>query len=307
MKRVAVIDTGTNTTRLMIADVTADDVVVVDREAVITRLGERVSTGGTLLESARSRVEECVSRYMETIESSGAGEKIILATSSIRDAADGPGFIASLAQRHSLRHAVLSGEQESCLSFRGASMAARGGEIVKLIDIGGGSTEMAWGRGGVVERSSSLQVGCVRVTERFIAHDPPLEEELDAAGEFLADELARAAAALEAPAEARLIAVAGTMTTLAAIDLGLQHYDSAVIDGHVLELGALESHLSRLAAADNDGRLSIGAMEQGRADVIVAGTMIAIAALRALGAVEATVSERDILDGAARAIASGEL
>ncbi len=310
-ERVAVIDTGTNSTRLLVADVSNGMVDELDRRTRVTRLGEGVDRSGHLEGPAKDRVRQCVSGYAEVIEKLGAERAIIIATSSVRDAANGGQFLAELARSHSSQgrtfsYRILSGNQEAALSFKGSTMETDPSLRVLLFDIGGGSTEVAAGSGGNVEYARSLRLGCVRLSERMLKSDPPAAGELAAAAAYIDalfdSEIDRQAVSVPDLA----MGVAGTITALAAIDLGLEVYDRARVHCHRLTRGCVDSWLSKLAAMTVAEKMDcFPTMEPGRADVIVGGALIASRLLRYTGVEEFAVSERDILDGAAVALADG--
>jgi exopolyphosphatase/guanosine-5'-triphosphate,3'-diphosphate pyrophosphatase len=307
MQRVAIIDTGTNSTRLLLAEVDSGQIVEIERRTVITRLGEGVDSSGRLRDVARKRVAECVATFAAVIDTVPVDDVVIIATSSVRDSVDGAGFIAELAERYSFRYRILGGEEESRLSFNGAMSDVDIAGRAVLIDIGGGSTEIAAGRPDSVEYTVSLSVGCVRVTERFLKQDPPSSSQLADARSYLEKEIIGAVEPILDRDKGRTFAVAGTMTTLAAIDLGLKSYDREAVHGHVLTLPGIKALLETLVGMSLDRRKEITVMESGRADVIVAGALIAVVVLEAMGSREVTISEKDILDGAALAILSGTL
>lgn len=307
MTRLAVIDTGTNSTRLLVAEVAGKSVREIVRHTTITRLGEGVDKAHRLTPDAMSRVKECMARYAATIGELGVPKALIIATSSLRDAADGKDFLESLAGTYSFGYRLLSGKEEAALSFLGATADLGEGKRTLLFDVGGGSTEVVIGAGRQIDFSVSMNLGCVRIRERFFRDDPVSSRELVEATRYLDTELEKGIDMRLLPAVEEAIAVAGTVTTLAAIDLGLETYDRALVHGHVmksLRTGKLLEMLCRMTA---DQRLQISTMEPGRADVIVAGALIVTRLLHVTGIDEFTVSERDILDGAALAMAEGRL
>jgi exopolyphosphatase/guanosine-5'-triphosphate,3'-diphosphate pyrophosphatase len=305
--KIAVIDTGTNSTRMLVAEVGGGRVEELERLTTITRLGEGVDSGGTLHVDSRARVLACVERYTKRISDLGASRTIVLATSSLRDARDGEEFLSSLAAAHGFRWKLLTGEEEARLSFSGAIMGTGPLERVALFDVGGGSTEVVVGVGGRVEFFCSLGLGCVRLTERFIKSDPIDNQELERLSAFVEDTLEREIDLSRLKKPVKTLAVAGTATALAAIDLGLKTYDSESVHGHVISSGRIAELLRQLAAMTVAQRLDITVMEKGRADVIVAGTMILERLMIYTGADELVVSESDILDGAALAMAAEKI
>lgn len=305
--RVAVIDTGTNSTRLLVAEVSQDRVEEIHRQTRVTRLGEGVDRMGGLSQDARDRVVTCVDEYASRIDELKVSRSIVIATSSVRDADNGRQFLQMLAEGIGAGWKLLSGDEEANLSFSGASGGFGPGGSVNLFDVGGGSTEVVSGFDGKVVFAKSLRLGCVRLTERFISTDPVSRNELDAASAFIDSVLAREIDMGRMARPARTIAVAGSVTALAAIHQGLTSYDPAKVNGHVMSLKDIQGLLRALSGMTLRERLRLPTMEAGRADVIVAGSLILERLMQFTDAAELTVSELDILDGAARALANGEL
>jgi exopolyphosphatase/guanosine-5'-triphosphate,3'-diphosphate pyrophosphatase len=285
--RVAVIDIGTNTTRLLVADVTDGKVNEVERRTTITTLGEGLDATGRLADSAMERVTAAVAEYREAIDALGAEWTTAVATSAMRDAENGAVFRELLQQRFNIDARTISGDQEAWLTFLGATAGRGDGAQTVVIDIGGGSTEYVIGRPGEEPTfHTSTQMGSVRHTERFLHTDPPAGKELKA--------LARDVHAIVPEVSAdRAIAVAGTATSLAAID------GAAEVHGHVLTLGSCERVTAMLASKTIEERRAVPGLNPARAPTIVAGAIILTESLRALGLDEVEVSDRDILHGAA--------
>jgi exopolyphosphatase / guanosine-5'-triphosphate,3'-diphosphate pyrophosphatase len=294
--RVAVVDMGTNSTRLLVADADGPDTLVeVERILEITRLGAGVDRDRRLRDDAIERTLAVVRRYRAIADAHGAAIRLATATSAVRDAANGADFLARLERETGFPTRLLPGEEEARLTRLGV-LAGRPQVVgaVAIIDVGGGSTEVSVGPG----RAVSLDAGCVRATERWLAEDavsPALQAR--AAG-ALRDLFATGVPDAWLPVD-RGIAVAGTATTVAALDLGLPAYDAELIHGHVLTRGAIAAQRDRLAPLTADERRAIGAIEPGRASVIVGGILVLEAALDRLGLAEVAVSERDILHGIA--------
>ena len=287
--RVAAIDLGTNTTRLLVADIVDGNVHEVHRETRITRLGEGVDARKRLLPVAIARVRNALSDYRRTIESLGAERTLLVATSAVRDAENGEAFLGEIEWSYGFATRLVPGDEEAELTRRGVQPPP--GTLV--LDIGGGSTELL-----LDDKHVSLDMGSVRFTERFVRTDPPTRDEIDAC--------ARAAHALLEPldmAPQQAIGVAGSVTTLAALDLGLESYDRARVDGHLLSREGARAQLDRLAALPLAQRREVPALEPGRAPVIVAGAVILVETLVHFGLDAIEVSERDILDGIALAAA----
>jgi exopolyphosphatase/guanosine-5'-triphosphate,3'-diphosphate pyrophosphatase len=301
-ERTAVIDLGSNSTRLLVADVAPDGTIEeVERRTNVTRLAQGVDASGRLDEEAIERVLSVAAQYREAIDKLGAAEVVAVATSAVRDAENGDDFRAALRERHGIDARVIPGDEEARLTFLGATAARRDRASETLVfDIGGGSTEYVVGRPGEDPRFHvSTKVGAVRQTERHLASDPPREGELEA----LRREVARIVAA-EVPGRLRGeveagIAVAGTATSLAAIDQRLDPYDPERVHGYELTRSAAERILAELAAMPLDARREVPGLHPDRAPTIVAGAAILVESLRAFGLETVEISEADILHGAA--------
>ncbi|MDX6689038.1 MAG: exopolyphosphatase / guanosine-5-triphosphate,3-diphosphate pyrophosphatase [Solirubrobacteraceae bacterium] len=299
-------DLGTNSTRLFIAEVAADGTLTeILRESTVTRLGDRVDATGRLADDAMLRVFETLDRYRAQMDEHGVHASVALLTSAARDAENGPAFTAEIAARYRIDARTIDGDTEASLTFAGAtSERPDDGTEVVVVDIGGGSTEFVVGRDGVVDFHVSTQAGVVRQTERHLHDDPPDHEGLVA----LAGEVAAIiAAAIPQHLRDRVnagIAVAGTATSCAAIELALDPYDPAKVHGHILELGTLELELARLAQMDNDARREVVGLHPDRAPTIVAGVVLMIEVMRAFGLERIEASDHDILRGAALALAA---
>ena len=291
--RVAVVDIGSNSTRLLVADVDPESGSLTElaRESNVTRLGERVDSTGALADAAIARVLDTLARYRERIEA--------IATSAVRDAANGDAFVAELRERFALATRVLDGEEEARLTYMGATFERPPAEPTLVVDIGGGSTELIVGTGREISFHASLQAGVVRHTERHLTSDPPAPTELEALAAAPRG-LIEGAIATSPGAEARFgIAVAGTPTSLASIDLGLEPYDPKQVHGRTLDLQTIQRLLSLLASAPLAKRAEIRGMHPDRAPSIVAGVVILVETMRAFGLDAVEVSEHDILYGVA--------
>ena len=304
VRRIAVVDLGTNSTRLLVADVVGGSVQELERRTDITRLGEGVDESGRLADAAVARVHETLAGYRQAIDELRADTIAGVATSAVRDAENGDEFRERLAVRFGIETRIIPGEEEARLTFLGATSAREGQGETMVLDIGGGSTEFVVGRPG---RDPGFQVsaalGSVRHTERHIHSDPPTGEELDALSKDV-----RRIVELEVPADVREearagIAVAGTATSLAAIDLELDPYDPERVHGYELTLPASERILAELAARTIDERRGVTGLNPDRAPTIVAGTTILVESMRAFGLDAMEVSEADLLHGAALTIA----
>ena len=298
-KRVAVIDVGTNSTRLLVADVREASVEEVERRTTVTRLGRGVDVSGQLSSDGVERVCETVASYVAVQEELGAEVVRTIATSAVRDASNGDAFVAELRERFALGAEVLDGDAEARLTYRGATAGRPPAEATLVVDIGGGSTELVVGTGAEISFSTSLQVGVVRQSERRISSDPPSAVELDSlAGEI--ESVLDAAIAKRPEAHANSgFGVAGTPTSLAAIDMALDPYDPERVHGHELSLPEVQRMLARLSTVPLSEREAIPGLHSDRAPTIVAGVVILIEVMRAFGLEQITVSEHDILHGAA--------
>ena len=300
--RVAVLDMGSNSTRLLVADVGSEGVRELDRRTTVTRLGRGVDTSGTLAGEAIEEVCETVAEYAAAYRGLAPDEVVAIATSAVRDARNGSAFLAELRERFALDARILDGAEEARLTYLGARhdghSATDGRDPILVIDIGGGSTELVVGAGPKVTFFDSLQVGVVRHTERHIAHDPPLPPELEALADHVRAQI-DASVEGEPAAVERGIAVAGTPTSLAAIEQELDPYEASRVQGHVLGLRAIQRMCSRLSAVPLAERRRVVGLDPARAPTIVAGIVILIQVMRAFGLDEIEVSEHDILWGAA--------
>jgi exopolyphosphatase/guanosine-5'-triphosphate,3'-diphosphate pyrophosphatase len=298
--RVAVVDIGTNSTRLLIADVQRDgNVEELVRRSQVTRLGEGVDANGHLIGAAIERTRAVLADYRQAIDAHSCEANLALLTSAVRDASNGSQFRERVRADFGLDARVLSGDEEATLTFLGA-MSTRHehlDEPTAVIDIGGGSTEVVVGSGRQVRFHASLQTGVVRMSERHIRSDPPAPEELQ---RLAAD--TRAIFLEGVPEEERAavvegIAVAGTATSSAAIAQELDPYDPARVHGYSLSLATVELLLARLAEMSEEQRRRVVGLHPDRAPTIVAGMILLSEAMRAFGLDVVEVSEHDILYG----------
>ena len=296
MTRVAAVDLGTNSTRLLVADVSGDGFEEIVRRLTITRLGEGVDRRRRLLPVPIARVRNCLSDYRRQLEDLGAERTLAIATSAVRDAENGEAFLGEIEWSYGFTTRLLTGTEEAAMMVRGVAAGRPALDDVLVVDIGGGSTELVHAVGGAVASSTSLDVGCVRITERFLASDPPTRPELAGAGAYVRS--------LLPDLDAReAIGVAGTVTTLATLDLGDSEYDPARTHGHRISSESVVAQLDRLAGMTIEERVEVPGIEPGRAPVIVAGLVVLREIMTAYGLAEIGVSERDILHGAAFAAA----
>ena len=283
--RVAVVDLGTNSTRLLVADVDDGHVDEVARRLTITRLGEGVDERRKLLPLPVARVRNVLSDYRRELEELGAERTLVLGTSAIRDADNGEAFLGEIEWSYGFTTRLLSGEEEGELTRRGVAGGRELEPGTLVLDVGGGSTELI-----ADGFRTSLDLGCVRLTERFLHSDPPTRGELEAAVRAVREALPD----LE-PTQA--IGVAGTVTTLAALELG--EYDPERIHGHRISREAVEAQLQHLASLPLAQRRELPGLEPERAPVIIAGAVIVREVLERYGLDGLEASERDILHGAA--------
>ncbi len=298
--RVAAIDIGTNSTRLLVADVGAGEAVeAVRRCSRVTGLGRGVEVSGQLATEHIEGVYAAVGDYIAAAAELEAERVVAFATSAVRDAANGDAFLAELRERFSLDARVLDGAREAQLTYRGARTGGHVGAHTLVVDIGGGSTELIIGSGAEPEFHASLQAGVVRHSERHVHADPPRTEELEALSDDIGGLLESELGAHPGLCAERAIAVAGTPATLAAIELELEDFDADVVEGHELSLASAQQACSRLASLPLAERAALTGMHPDRAPTIVAGVVILIKAMRAFGLDRVEVSGRDILYGAA--------
>jgi exopolyphosphatase/guanosine-5'-triphosphate,3'-diphosphate pyrophosphatase len=303
MTRVAAVDLGTNSTRLLVADVDNGRISDLARETRITRLGEGVDERRRLLPGPIARVRNVLTDFRRTAESLGAERTLAIATSAVRDAENGEAFLGEVEWSYGFTTRLLSGNDEAMLMFRGVTSERKLEHGTAIVDIGGGSTELVAGGPDGVRWHDSLDIGSVRLTERFLHSDPPTQDELDAAAAAV-----RALLAERVPVEIRndvssAIGVAGTITSLGALALGLEEYDRDQVHGSELPAEALDEQLRRLASVPLEERRRMRPLDPDRAPVIVGGAVIAREVLAHFGLDKLEISERDILDGAALAAA----
>jgi exopolyphosphatase / guanosine-5'-triphosphate,3'-diphosphate pyrophosphatase len=310
--RVAAIDCGTNSLRLLVADVdpVTGTLVDVDRRMEIVRLGEGVDATGRLAPAALARTLRMLRSYAAIVAAAGASAVRMVATSATRDAANAADFVAGVREVLGVDPEVLSGDEEAVLSFIGATAELAGGVAAApylVADIGGGSTEFVLGNPPVVSAAVSVDVGCVRMTERHLRTDPPTAAEVAAARADIGAALDVVAAKI-AVADARtLVGLAGSVTTVVALALGLAAYDPARIHHARIGAGQVREQAALLLALPRAQRARLSVMHPGRVDVIGGGALVLDAIMTRFGFGEVMASEHDILDGIAWALVPGGL
>ncbi|HTZ45372.1 MAG TPA: Ppx/GppA phosphatase family protein [Jatrophihabitans sp.] len=307
MTRVAGIDCGTNSIRLLVADLADGGLVDVHREMRVVRLGEGVDRTGRLAPQAIERTRAALADYAATISRFGAERVRMVATSASRDASNAEEFRAMVRATLGADPEVISGLAEAELSFTGAVAGLPGvaaGELL-VADLGGGSTELVLGSPArrTVRAAHSMDVGCVRMTERHLRAEPPTGQQIEATLADLRVALARAAEDVPVREAAGFVGVAGTVTTIAALALKLPAYDPAAIHGSVLSYDTVAEVTAMLLASTHAERAALPVMHPGRVDVIGGGALVLRTVMEFVGAAEVIVSEHDILDGIALSLA----
>jgi exopolyphosphatase/guanosine-5'-triphosphate,3'-diphosphate pyrophosphatase len=311
-ERLAALDVGTNSTRLLVADV-ADGAVVAEhaREMVITRLGKGVDRTGRFDPAALATTLEVLAAYAETCRRLGVERRRLVATSATRDAADRQVFLDGVRDLLGVEAEVLTGRDEAAAAYRGATAGGvRGGragptdgsdlagdQVTLVVDIGGGSTELILGDNGTARAMVSLDIGCVRLFERHLHSDPPAAAEVAALRADVAVHLAGVAGVLDPAAAERVVGVAGTVTTVTAIALGLDAYDPRRIHWAALDASDITATAGKLAAMTVAERAALPVMAKGREDVIVAGALLLDELVGTFQLRQVLASETDILDG----------
>jgi exopolyphosphatase/guanosine-5'-triphosphate,3'-diphosphate pyrophosphatase len=301
--RVAAIDCGTNSIRLLIADVEGSRLTDVVRVMRVVRLGEGVDVSGSLSRAAIDRTWDAVADYAAQIRGAGAREVRMVATSASRDADNADIFVQGVVERLGVVPEVISGDEEAALSFAGAVSVLDVPGRVAVVDIGGGSTEFVVGETGV-GASASENVGCVRMTERHLRSDPPTRDEIAAATADIDAAVLHAKATTAFETADRIVGLAGSVTTVAALAMGLPEYDSVRIHGSRISAREVHEVTAAMLAATRAQRAAEPVMHPGRVDVIGGGALVLDRILTVGGFDEVTVSEHDILDGIALSLAA---
>ncbi len=301
--RVAAIDCGTNSIRLLIADIDGGNFREVVRDMEIVRLGQGVDQTGQFHPDAIARTLAAVDKFAAEIAKRGVEKIRFCATSATRDATNRHLFVDGVRERLGIEPEVISGDEEAALSFAGAikDLNPSDGPFL-VVDIGGGSTEFVFGT-STVEAARSVNIGCVRMTERHFASDPASNQQIEAARIDIQAAIAQAAEVVPITKATTLVAVAGTATTVAAAALDLPEYDRYAI--HLSRVSAQQTHdaATMFATKNREQRLALGYMHPGRVDVIAAGSLVLSEIMKATGAAEFVASESDILDGMAYSLA----
>src|SRR3954453_13341269 len=298
---IAVVDIGTNSTRLLVARVENGAVEELERQSKVTRLGQGGDSAGPLAGEAVERVFRVLGEYRELIDDNGAQRVVALATSAVHDSDNGDEFRAAVQARFGFDPRTISGDEEARLTFLGATSARQDTDAPTLvIDIGGGSTELVTGRPGEdPDFHVSTQTGSVRQTERHLHDDPPTADQTAALRREVRGIVEESVPARVRESVTRGIAVAGTATQLAAIDLGLTERDRERVHGHVMERSSVERMLHQLASVPLEERRNTRGLDPDRAPTIVAGAAILAEVMEAFGLGQVEASETDILHGAA--------
>ncbi|MER7809310.1 Ppx/GppA phosphatase family protein [Streptomyces sp900116325] len=313
MTRVAAIDCGTNSIRLLVADAdpATGELIELDRRMEIVRLGQGVDSTGRLAPDALERTFAACRRYAAVIKEHGAEKLRFVATSASRDAENRDEFVRGVLDILGVEPEVISGDQEAEFSFEGATKELAGRDHLAkpylVVDIGGGSTEFVVGDDRVLA-ARSVDIGCVRMTERHLVRDgvvtdPPTLGQITAIRADIDAALDLAEETVPLTEAATLVGLAGTVTTVAAIALGLQEYDSEAIHHSRISFEQVQEITGRLVTSTHAERAAIPAMHPGRVDVITSGALVLLAVMKRTGAREVVVSEHDILDGIGWSIA----
>lgn len=306
MTRVAAVDCGTNSIRLLVADLENGSKTDVHREMRVVRLGEGVDRTGTLSPEALERTRLALVYYARTCASLGCDQTRMVATSATRDASNRSTFVDLVTSTLGVEPEVVTGEEEAALAFVGATAGldpAQGPFLV--IDIGGGSTELVLGT-SKVEAALSIDVGCVRLTERHLLDDPPTAEQVAAARKDVDEALSLALAVVPAEQARTAVGLAGSVTTLAALALGLSTYQPERIHLSRISAGQVRTLTEQLLAMTRVERAALPVMHPGRVDVIGGGALVLQMCVERLGLDEVLVSESDILDGIALSIGDSD-
>jgi exopolyphosphatase / guanosine-5'-triphosphate,3'-diphosphate pyrophosphatase len=301
--RVAALDCGTNSLRLLVGDVTGTTLTDIVRRMEIVRLGEGVDRTGRLSDAALGRTFGVLDEYAEIISSLDAARVRMVATSATRDASNRADFVAGVVARLGVEPEVITGSEEAALSFEGATRELRGADLMEspylVVDIGGGSTEFGLGDDAGLWTSRSVDIGCVRLTERHLRDDPPTGDQIDAAIDDINAAIDDVATTVEYEQAKTMVGLAGSVTTVVALALGLTAYDPARIHHARVSTADVTEVTYQLLSASRAERAALPVMHPGRVDVIGAGALVLETVLRRCGFDAVVASEHDILDGIA--------
>jgi len=305
--RLAAIDIGTNSTRLLITDYKNSKFIPLERKMEITRLGKDLARNKTILDDSARKTLEALSGYWRLVKDHGVEKYRAVGTSAVRKASNSDWFVSYIYKNLGMKIEVISGREEAKLSFYGAvremdlnrlSRKAGSGAGILVVDIGGGSSELILGDSNCnLEFAVSLDLGCVSLTERFIGSGIPDTGSLNRMQRHIAKRLEETIKRIRQHKSLFIIGVAGTITTLAAIDLKLKVYNREKIHGHILSIKRIGDIHKNLCRLDLEDRKKVAGLNPKRADIIIAGTAIVLEILKLLGSDDIMVSERDILDG----------
>jgi exopolyphosphatase/guanosine-5'-triphosphate,3'-diphosphate pyrophosphatase len=304
----AAIDIGTNTLRLLVAEtVGPDDYTVLHEEQQITRLGEELRSTGLLQDAPQRRSLTVLRTFAEVTRRFKADQVAAICTSAVREARNGEAFVAEVGREAGLALRVIDGEEEARLTLLGVRHGLRlGSRRVLAIDIGGGSTEYVLARGEVIEGIVSTGLGVVKLTEQYLVSDPPTVGELRKLEDTVGTRVDRLRLELPRLEDTQLVGTAGTVTTLAAIDLALVTYDRQRVQGHRLSLARVRELLDRLTPLPLQERRGVPGLESGRADIILAGAAILAVSMERLGYHELRVSNDGLREGILLDLIRGE-
>ncbi|MHB0976186.1 MAG: Ppx/GppA phosphatase family protein [Candidatus Aquicultorales bacterium] len=294
--KAAAIDVGTNSIRLLVVDTIGASRRDLYRSATITRLGEGTACSKRISEKAIGRTIDVAREYAGLVRDFGVPYVRAVATSAVRDAENKDRFVEEFREETGFSLEVLDGRQEAELTYKGAVEPGFEGRTL-VVDVGGGSTEFVWGASGRIEGFDSVDVGSVRLTETFIGHDPPREEEISAVRQGIRALCGDAWERIASYGIEQAVGVAGTATTLAAVKLRLEVYDPEIVHKSGLSLGELREQIQTFSSILIEDRALIPGVQPGRADVILAGALILEETLSRTGLQNILISERDILDG----------
>jgi exopolyphosphatase/guanosine-5'-triphosphate,3'-diphosphate pyrophosphatase len=297
--RLGAVDVGTNTIRMVVADVDdSHNLVTVAAGREMVRLGQGIVRTGRLSEEAMARAEATLTRFAEELRAHAPQAVAVAATSAVREAANGPEFVERVRATTGLEVAVIGGEEEARLTALGAGAVLTGPATdLLIVDIGGGSTEFVLVKGGVTAARVSVGMGVVTLTERFLAGDPPKPPELYELDEALRERMRQVRAGLGEVGTVRLVATAGTPTTLAAVDLEMARYDPARVNNHAMTLARVEELYDRLVSIPAAARREVTGVEAGREELIVAGCAILLRVMHDYQFGAVTVSDWGLREG----------